>query len=1447
MTKHNLQILRNLAIVFAIFFSSITFSYSQSWFSEVTQSGFILKKVVSDTTIATGQSFSYTIYYTIPAGATNVTITDVLPPGLIYLGSSTNNACGTPTITAPAINSLGGTFSLNWASIPGGCSSSLTITVAFPNGETCPGVTARNNACLSATLAGKQYDLCTGFLLTTAIAVNPWHINKYPLGLAWIGGNCPWATGGDTVTYQICVYKDVGTTGQLNLVSGIVTDTLPTGAVLVSSTCGATQSGNLITWNVGNMSALPAYNSACCQFRIYYPLAQFPSGSFISNIVSLSGGLGPTAPQPCSSFSTTASTCIKKEIITSLTLSKWVYTNRQPGCAGQYLIYICNNGTTSMPVTVLDTLPTQLSGYSVGSIWPVTFTASITSGILSINGNLSPGQCAYVYVNFTIPTNAVVGSTITNCAYLTSVIPNQSYCTSFVIDPPAAKPCLWKEVCNKQTSYIPGSIFRYRLRIQNIGGLPLTGVILNDVLSPNLQYVGNPSYYTLNTWSVPNCNPTPNPGDIWAGVTLGYNTGTNTVTATLPAIPAACQNIFYNACGMYGTPGVPYYYIEFDVKVRDTSALGNVPNTFALSGGVLGTTTVTSNVEYVLVVGVVGYNLNKDIRKPSDTTFTSGMIVVPGSNVVYRLKMNSSGTAALTHISFVDLLPLDAPPTNDQKILAGCGTRGSQFNITYNSAVGTPIPAVPTGYSNSIVALANVNNFTPVGAPGTAFTIGCGIVGTWISGVASGDKNIGEYFGPIAVGLTGAEFQFLATISPSALPKQISCNTFAASGWTKHLIQSSILSYQRAGELESGPVCVTIDSVKKCIENGKIDVKCLEKDPKTGFQQYSIAFSASSCFPGNITFSSPDGTFSPSSFTISSSPWSFNPTFTHTNANNPIKIIFTIVCGNEVCKDSIMRDLPNCPIVTPPGCCDQFIKIIKDPKIIWNSATGFVGISVPMVAGPTPIKRFSATIVSAQLRKVCLNTVYPWARIFGDITNANLVIQPNPGPQFLNIFSREAVWGEADTCVNWMNSANLNLKMLFPPFSGTFKCKDTLRFGIRYSFTDCKCLTCDTVVFYTIVRRIAFIPWDPRGNGTIGLPPMIEKGEGSSGSVIQAAPPTQTSLEMSSMTAGTFWIISPSNPDNTVIVKGMEFYCPDLEFASIKYSNVTGTVNGNSAKIDVEASPGSTREISLTFKNTSLSKFTVYATFRYILVGETEELFSDPIPYYVVVPGLAGDEMGVDKGTKPTGVKTYAIYMHNKNGYDENVSAITLKPNTNHTILAAGPPQDGENGITLFPRLQADGTYFIAMPATGDLALPSTVVKPIFLTFAGDNTTEPELTFATYNEFGAKLGEGTFKLSDPISKVNESGNSGMIDMLVYPNPASHSASVSFTLPFILDNAVISVFDILGRPVANVMQNGNLDSGTHIFNFDTSNLSTGTYYIEIRSNKLTESINFTISK
>ncbi|MFP4543011.1 MAG: T9SS type A sorting domain-containing protein [Candidatus Kapaibacterium sp.] len=1399
---------------------------SQSWVAEAQQSGFKLKKVVSDTAVATGQTFSYTVYFTIPAGANSVNISDNLPGSVEYIGHSVTSACGTPTVSAPAAGSMGGLFSLDWSSVAGGCTGSFTITVKFPNGVTCPGTSARNNVCMSGEIPGGFAEFCTPYVTTAALADNPWNVNKYPLDAAWQGGSCSWASGSDTLTYKICVYKDVGTTGQMNMFSGVVTDTLPAGAVLVNSDCGATQSGNVVTWNVGSMSATSSYNMQCCTLDVYYPSGTFPSGSQITNSATLSGSLG-SPNNSCGNFTTHSSEiCVELVDLTGTSLNKWVYTNRQPGCDGRYLIYICNTGTTTLTVTANDTLPSQLTGYSLGS---TNMSPTLSGNILTVNETLAPGQCGYVYVEFTIPATAAVGSVIENCVYIDIPgQPVQESCRSFTVAAPAPKPCLWKEICDQQSDYEPGDTFRYRLRIQNIGGLPITGATLTDALDPNLEYSGNPSYYTANSWNIP-CTTTPaNP---WSGVSLNYNSSSNEVTASIDSIPASCQNLFYTNCGMYGSSGVPYYYIEFDVTVRDTSALGNIPNEFSMSGGSL-TSTHNSNTVNVLVTGVVGYNLEKSVKPENASGYDSTATVAAGSTINYKLDLNSSGTAALRHVTFADLLPMN-DGSNDSQILQGCASRGSRYDISYSSTL-TSSPAISSTWNNSATSLADVNNLTPAGAPGAAFTLGCGTAGSWSSSWSAGQQNLAAYFGSAAIG-TGASLEFAATVDASADPDSLSCNTFAASGWTKHLIQSSLPDYQLAGELESPKVCVKIDSLKEprpCLEEIRIDVKCGEIGPN-GLQQYLINLNAVSCAPGTFMASSPDGSFSPSTYNQTSSAWSFNTTFTNVSGNNPITINYAVICENEVCRDSIVVDLPPCDGQEPNDCCAKFMQEIGRAQIN-ASNSGNVSLSVPMAAGPAPIKKFRATIVSAQRKSQCLWWGGSWERIFGDIVAGNLTVAPAPGPQLLTIFSREATWGPGE-CIDWNKGASLDLDMVFPAFSGNFLCSDSLKFKIRYSFTDCECTTCDTVMTYNVARRWRWTPW---GNLSPVRGNIAGKDKGTKGSQAHGEYPAHTSLKMDDMANGSLYVISPDEEDNNITVTGIELRSADAAFTEVSYLGEQGLVQDDMAYIQTDIMPGDMSDISLKFDNSALKQFKVEVRFEYTETGFEGKFFTQPIEYMARVPGAIDDRLTIDDYAKEEHVQTYALHFSNSNGYEESIAAIGLKPADGARILAVGPPSAEGDKTYIEPRKVDENSYIIAVPhANSGGVEPGTAMAPIYITIAGAVDDNAMLEFTTYDDNDRKVSEGEVMLSNPLSVINKLGNSQKGSALIQsvaPNPANSSVTVSFSVDLNIENAKMSIVDMQGREIVKILDGDNLSFGSHIRVVDISKLPAGMYAVVLNT-------------
>jgi uncharacterized repeat protein (TIGR01451 family) len=976
MTTTNVYRLKSLLITLLFFFVQ-GFSYAQSYVSEANSNGFFLKKVVSDTTIASGQTFSYTIYFSIPAGASNVNVSDVIPTGLSYQSHSVSAVCGTMnTVSTPVVNGNGGTLQLAFPSVTAGCSGSISITVKFPEGITCNGTTVRNRACMFGTLNGSLTEFCTGFVITKATAINPWQISKYVTGAAYQGGSCPNVTLDSVVTYQICVSKMYGTNGQLNLVGGVVKDVLPAGAVLQSSTCGVTQSGNVLTWNVGNVSVSPPYNNQCCNISVLYPRALFPLGSQITNNATLSGNLG--SAQTCGSFNQTSNTtCVEIKGYTQGSFGKYAYTTGQPGCGGYYSIWFCNTGTLPISgLTITDNLPTTLTGYTTSNGAGVT--SSISGGVMTATyaGTLAPGACAYVQVNFTIPASATVGSTINNCATVTYTglaTPIQS-CAPFVVAAPAAQACIWKDVCGKLPSYTAGQTFRYRLRVQNIGGQAITGASITDILNPNLTYVGNPTYYTTSTWNSPCSSGSTLPSGATALTGVSFSQSGQTLTFGLPTIPASCQSLFYIYCSNYGNFSVPYYYIEFDVKVSDSACIGNIPNYFAITGG--NVTAQNSNVEYVNVVGTAAFNLDKTVSNDNGATYASSTTAAAGNNVRFKVKFTPapSSTTAMRHATVVDLMPRNNG-TADLFILNRLGNRGSAFDLNYQSTISTTPTA--TGYydaSNVLNSYVNTINIPSVGIM-FPYAGGSGTPAWTIAPIPANSKNIYAYFGSTAIPLTGAEGIFDAKIPTGTAAQLTACNTFAGNAATCHLINSSLMTNQAMAPQESGTACVTTTSqIPICCDSVKVapssstTSKCCSRITFTG-----------QCEIKGISVSMTNGTISSASFAGASATCYNNPSpsigtafynFTPVSGvcttldlqlcakattSGWVYINYTVLFANGSKCDK--RDSIQCEI---PLCCEA-VQVIKQDTL---------GYCCSQIKANCPIKNIQVSITGGTLGDV---------------------------------------------------------------------------------------------------------------------------------------------------------------------------------------------------------------------------------------------------------------------------------------------------------------------------------------------------------------------------------------------------------------------------------------------------------------------------------------------
>lgn len=1585
--------------------------------------GFYMTKVVSDTTISIGQPFSYTVYFNIPVGTTSLTLSDQLPAPLIYLNSSYSlpvTQCGTSvplvTVTTPQANNLN-TYTLTLNNIPS-CAvgvGSFTITVQFPNGTTCNGRDVFNRACANGKING--ISLPQGFchdpgVRTVGRAVNPWKIKKLPIVPSYNSTTGCWQTADSVIKWGIRVYKDnPDVTGNLNAVNAVVTDVLPPGATLVSSTCGATQSGNIVTWNVGALDATLSSSYYDCEFVVSYPRSIFPLGTTVSNIAQLGGVLG-SAASPCGNLSDSSDrTCVTfvSNVPTSGYVQKNLYTaTQQAGCFAQYELFFCNRGVSTITsFTGQDILPASIAstatfeGTTATTITLNGMIATLQNGIVTVTSTtaLAVGECRSVTINFTIP-QVPAGTVISNTMSMTYGTPPQTAqtTTSFTVRENKPIPCLFKEVVCKNPSnlvdYNLGSVLRYRLRIQNIGGGALSNVTLKDVLNPNLEYFGNPSYYIGTSYATtPHCAGGTAPNQ-WSGVTLNYNSATNTVTATLPQIASqVCDVKASPSCGEHGTNGLNYYFIEFDVKVRESSALGNIPNVFSVSGGNLGYELFSDPV-YVLVVGNPVLSVAKSVRSTSAQSYSISTSASSGSTIRYRLQATvPTGAPFLKDIHIVDLLPKNDGTNSDKFITSPCANRASQFDVTLANLL--IVSQTGTSYYTHLITPGTSGQqpsyltFAGTGAIPLLFNNGstCGVNGNWPpNSLAIGAKNLGFYLGTVLPGTGIKTIEFDANVSNTATNGQTACNTFVAGGWAQFLINSSVVSFQRVISPESNTACVTIADSNKCLQVRRDSVKVGGWVNGSCTNNVFTTITNPNATPTTFTISAPGISVSPSSialgagatsypiFTVSPVPSSqniclritnsfgsktpcdsicfttiacqtvpscknllvslnnpaatcagvdgngnrmYSVTMTGTNSNGPVTIQFpTTQIGNATISPSTFAissngaftasftytdlipvttspfvtvtyniinslgqsvtctsvvDLPNCVDTNP--CCQNFVKRVQytqaqvgvPPSGLVNN--GNIDLGATLFAGPNPIQKFTATIVSAQTRMVrkvgFLSPVFiplvgqqgQWRRTFGDVrpvsgsagtlftspsTLIPMVIPPTNGTTVVGQFPnrvREATW-QSSVCRDWRNGIPMRLLMKFPePMANSTHPGDRfeqLSFSVKFSFTDCNCNTCDTVIHFLVARRRVPGPF----GGNDGYTSIRRGKPGEQVQGVQEAIPAQTSIVMESESKGKLWIVNPNTPENTITVKGVEIVSEIAEITSLRNGTIAGFTDKTIGVISTNVKPGENGEIDMVMKPISgLSVYKYDVRFQYTDSTSEEIQYSDVYSMTARVPGSSPDIMEIDKSTKPANVKSYSVFFRNVNGYKENVSRIRVKTTGNVRILAVGPQSENGTEVTLIPVYKQSGS--IVLPPMEDAASvvePDSILKPIYLTLSGVNSDAIRLNYEALDDNNTVISTGSFLLSDPITGVKhdlEDIALGM-EILSVPNPASNITTISINLANPLQRASVKLIDLLGREVLTVISNSPLALGNHVFATDLSELPVGSYFIILDS-------------
>ena len=800
--------------------------------------GHSLKKVVSNTSIQSGITFSYTIMFSAPAGTNSINIIDEVP---FSLGNVSVSPPAPVLGVTPTVSIVGNDVSYLLTGLPSGMaiSGSFTITVQFPAGVTCNGTTARNRA---GMLVNEKWHF-TPYVSTVAEAESPWKITKTILNGAVVNpntGSCGYLIpAGETVTYRIYVNKENGywgnNIGQENMTSAVVTDLFPAGATFTSTCFSPSPGSGTGTWTIGTLDAANPYAFYYCDVSVTYPAATFPNGTTINNEALLTGEVCGQEENIMSN-----ETCIE---VADITPSPGAYfrkylslTNKVPGCQGYYRIIFCNNGNVALsPFNIEDIIPggitvenvvvyggdatttmnliadgttTLGSGITTSSFNTGPLTSSPSSLELQMTGSLPVGECVYMYIYFTIDPNPT-GTLVSNCAEfipLTNALTLPETCVDFTVEAGEPKPCLIKDICNPQTSYDPGDIIRFRLRVQNIGSDHLVGASIQDVLNSSFTYIGNESYYTSSSYNPPCTSGTSLPSGAvpWSGIVTAHSG--STLEWSLPDIAADCQ-LFYNAyCGTYGTSSLPYYYIEFDVQVSNSALIGVTPNNYEISGGNL-TSPVISNTVYTLIEASLGQEVYKEISVNNGANYTSSATTSAGSSAKYRLNYTNVSNVPVQELEMVDLLPRNENP-DDWLVLNRSLPRGSEFDVNY---VGLPMwTQLPSGSPTTpTIDFSTGLNICLPDYGITTGTTSC-ITSTWGSTTANNVRiNWGTYsLDP----MNTMQHAFDVEVSPDALLDEVACNDFAARSKAAFLLNGTP-QLVALTPIASAPVCLEINAL----------------------------------------------------------------------------------------------------------------------------------------------------------------------------------------------------------------------------------------------------------------------------------------------------------------------------------------------------------------------------------------------------------------------------------------------------------------------------------------------------------------------------------------------------------------------------------------------------------------------------------------------------------
>lgn len=757
--------------------------------------------------------------------------------------------------------------------------------------------------------------------------------------------------------------------------------------------------------------------------------------------------------------------------------------------------------------------------------------------------------------------------------------------------------------------------------------------------------------------------------------------------------------------------------------------------------------------------------------------------------------------------------------------------------------------------TNSIAMGLNIAGWITADGIGLERSVCCDTYGT-LSGAKFHDLDCDGKRDPNEPGLAGWTIQLSngQTAVTDALgnyyfnnlpPGTYTINEVNQPGWTQsypttpgtHTV--TLTNGQAIGNLDFGNCR---PQPQECLEY-RPDTTFCERNPATGATIYVHRFYIRSLLPCQYTQSaaltvlSPAGVVvSPSSFPVSGTPTSQTIAIGGPGAVAGATVLLQIkVCcikgGNngqigdtiDCCYDTVRIVLPDCPTTNEcKDCCKDFRKKF-DHLYQWSGSNGFTTVGGLLQAGNTQICTVSATLVDVRING---NPVY------GNFVPVNL-LAGNPGTI---PYMHEVYWTGIDVSAG---PTPFSLQLKFPPVSFLGR-SDVISYCVRFRFTDKNCVTCDTVICFKQKRQSWIFPFP----GTL-TPRTGTEQKGAT--TLGGAEPSLSGV-LTGPESGKLNVTFPMPPEGFGAVRfvGLGIYSTD---ESVQITGATGadynfTIANFGAVAAFQAEPGTSTAVDLSYAGlNNRSRLDHQLVFRFVFADAPNDTLEEAGIVTFYREGFAGGDE-VEAGEFEEGAKTFALYLHNKNGSDEPISRLLLQSAEGVKIMAVGPGSDSRQALLTFSTgvEGGDDAAGIDLSGTETQVGADGTLGPIYVTLSGFSS-QTNLEFVTLNATGNVITEGTVTLSENSSSVSTGGSTesavGIRLYDGYPNPTSDGATIRFSLGTPAADVKLSIVDARGREVERLLNGESLSSGEHALWFNTQGLPSGTYFVTLRVGNTTE--------